>query len=81
MLSIVSYFLYYIYYLKVYDGANDSAPLLVRGCGQNKNLTLLSTGNEMFVRFESDNNDERSGFLANYITISPGKNISYSHTL
>ena len=74
----MSYLLYYIYYLKVYDGANDSTPLLARECGKHKNLTLLSTGNEMFVLFEADETQARSGFLANYKTISPGKYVSYT---
>ena len=65
-------------YLKVYDGADDSAPLLARECGYRKNLTLLSIGNEMFVRFRSDNLRNLSGFIANYVTIIQGKYVCYT---
>ena len=50
----------------MYDGADDSAPLLAKECGENKNITLISTGPEMFVTFQSNDDVQGKGFIASF---------------
>jgi len=49
-------------YVRVYDGVNDSAPLLGSFAGTQDFPPLSSTGPEMFVLFDSDGSVTRPGF-------------------
>lgn len=40
-------------YVKVYDGSNNSAPLVGSYCGQQRNLVVYSSEAEFFVEFSS----------------------------
>lgn len=52
--------------VRVYDGIDDSAPLLGTYSGSTIPSEITSTGNKMFVIFESNSSDISSGFLASY---------------
>ncbi|CAI6368736.1 unnamed protein product [Macrosiphum euphorbiae] len=57
-------------YLAIYNGYDDSAPELLRICHkQTSPITLTSSGNEAFVRFESFDESQRKRFQATYRTI------------
>ena len=53
------------------------SPLLAEEYGQNKTITLLSSGNNMFVMFKSGKRLTGRGFVARYVTISAGNYITY----
>ncbi len=55
----------------VYDGADASAPLLGTFTGNVLPPGVISTGNRMFVRFQSDDADTAAGFFASYRAQQP----------
>eukprot|EP00795_Rhopilema_esculentum_P001726 gene1726-16211_t len=57
-------------YVYVYDGPTSSSKIIARLMGLGKVTPLLSSGNQMLVRFVSDKNIEKKGFLANYSTVN-----------
>ncbi|KAK6644342.1 hypothetical protein RUM43_000609 [Polyplax serrata] len=55
--------------LEIFGGADDTAPLLAKVCQKKSDPILIETsGNEMFVRFRSDQITGGSGFYARYST-------------
>ena len=49
--------------LKIYDGNNISAPMIGQEiCGRDIPENIVSTGNQMFIRFQSDLSIQKSGF-------------------
>ncbi|CAG2104254.1 unnamed protein product, partial [Medioppia subpectinata] len=40
-------------YIKVYDGASDQDPLIATYCGQQRNLMVYSSGENLFVQFNT----------------------------
>ena len=49
--------------LRVFDGGNFTEPLLVELSGTIETLTeIQSTGNELYLRFESDTSQNAPGF-------------------
>ncbi len=54
--------------VEVYDGTNDSAPLLGRFTGNTVPPPIISTGGSMFVRFYSDLGITKPGWSATYVT-------------
>ena len=49
--------------LRVYDGGNLTEPLLVELTGTIETLTeIQSTGNQLYLRFESDSSQNAPGF-------------------
>ena len=66
------YFIWSIDWIEIRDGGNESAPLIHRKlCGYSIPGPIVSTGNEMFLRFKSgriDNGD--NGYIGE---ISSGK--------
>ncbi|XP_063293599.1 embryonic protein UVS.2-like [Pelobates fuscus] len=67
-------------YLKVYDGANTSSPVLLdRACGTGQVPSLLSSGNMMLLEFASDSSITATGFKGSYSTVKCGSTLtSYS---
>ena len=55
-------------YVALYDGPNNTSPLIIRHCGQSKPDpdTFVSTGNQMYVRLKADGSVAAKGFSANY---------------
>ena len=54
--------------VKVYDGADDSAPLLGLFCGDKLPEDLISSSNYVFVSFKSDAYTTKDGFRITYKT-------------
>lgn len=60
--------------LEVFGGPDDTAPLLSRLChSQQDEVKLESSGNQMYVRFQSDASAGGKGFSASYTTIKSSK--------
>lgn len=59
-------------FLKVYDGPNrNAANLLMTICDSASNVTsVISSGNQMLVAFQSDATLEAKGFRANFSIVS-----------
>ncbi|XP_068190202.1 bone morphogenetic protein 1-like isoform X2 [Antennarius striatus] len=53
-------------HLEVYDGRDDRAPSLGSFCGSRKPSPVISKGNNLFLRFFSDNSVQKRGFEASY---------------
>jgi spore germination protein YaaH len=54
--------------IRIYDGTNSSAPLLVEYTGDTIPPSVLSTGGALYVHFLTDNNNNNDGFSAAYTT-------------
>ena len=63
--------------LIIYDGSNEQSTQIVKLSGNKGNFHISSTGNSLFVKFESDNYGQYTGFLA---TIQYGKPNLKSHS-
>jgi len=61
----------------VYDGANNSAPILGQFSGTTIPSSLTSTGGSMYVEFLSNNSDRKQGWTANYSSIAVGIDENY----
>ncbi|XP_077137707.1 embryonic protein UVS.2-like [Ranitomeya variabilis] len=60
-------------YLRVYDGANRSAPLLLdRSCGAGQPPSMITTDRTMLIEFISDGSMAAPGFSASYSTVNCG---------
>uniref|UniRef100_A0A8C5QBQ2 Metalloendopeptidase n=1 Tax=Leptobrachium leishanense TaxID=445787 RepID=A0A8C5QBQ2_9ANUR len=60
-------------YLKIYDGANTSSPLLLdRACGMGQLPSLVSSGNMLLLEFVSDFKTAATGFKGSYSTVNCG---------
>ena len=64
--------------LSVYDGSDDSAPLIGRFSGSlpNTDTLLRSTAGEMYITFSSNGTVTNRGFLGKYCTVAPEGNYS-----
>jgi len=54
--------------LRIYDGSDASAPLLAEYTGNDTPATQYSTGNTLFVTFDTDDSGNAPGFLMRYTT-------------
>lgn len=52
-------------YIEIRDGENQDSDLIGRYCGQKQPNKVLSTSQSMFVKFVSDSDINRAGFVAN----------------
>ena len=68
MIQILSCF---SHLFQVYDGDKDSAPLFGRYCGDQLPDVLTSSGEDLLIRFKSDETINWKGFSAQYIITSP----------
>ena len=59
--------------LKIFDGANNTSPLLGTFCGTLSPGRIVSTGNMLHLEFQSDFSSSAKGFFANYTTGSARK--------
>ena len=50
--------------LTIYDGPNDQSTQIVKLSGNLGSFSISSTGNSLFVKFESDDIYNYAGFLA-----------------
>jgi len=58
--------------LSIYNGPDETAPLLGRYCDRHAASTLTSSSNEVLIVFKSDISNTGRGFRANYNSISGG---------
>ena len=63
ILLSLSYFRSYDWF-EARDGPNEDSPLIGKLCGSNLPGTVVSTGNEMFVKFHSDYSEVGRGYEA-----------------
>jgi hypothetical protein len=61
--------------LQIYSGTDASGPQLSQMCHADKGKVLTSSGNSIFVRFESDMAYSGKGFGASYRTVDSSKSI------
>ena len=50
----------------LYDGNSNTAPLIGEYCGQSLPPTFISSTNEAFLHFQSDESGTKSGFKLEY---------------
>ena len=50
--------------LTIYDGSNEQSYQIVKLSGNLGSFSISSTGNSLFIKFESDNLDNFAGFIA-----------------
>ena len=55
-------------HLQIHDGEDAHAPSLGRFCGAKKPPPVISSGNQMFLRFYSDNSVQKRGFELSHST-------------
>ncbi|KAG5881771.1 hypothetical protein JTB14_021141 [Gonioctena quinquepunctata] len=55
--------------IKIFNGPDETHNLLTTICKQKKISVVSSTGNFMFIKFQSDYSYHGKGFLANYTTV------------
>ncbi|BFZ22539.1 hypothetical protein BsWGS_25578 [Bradybaena similaris] len=53
-------------FVQVHDGSSESAPVLARFCGNTLPRNVTTSGNTMFIIFDSDDSVNYSGFKAKY---------------
>jgi hypothetical protein len=61
--------------LQIYSGTDGSGPQLSQMCHTHDREVVTSSGNSMFVRFESDMLYSGKGFRASYRTVDSSKSI------
>jgi len=59
--------------IDVYDGSHDSASLLARLCGYRIQKIIFSSGNALFVSFQTDRSRAYKGFKITYTAVSRSK--------
>ena len=59
-------------YVALYDGPNNTSPLIVRHCGQTvpDPNHFVSTSNQMYVRLKADSSVTAKGFKADYTWVN-----------
>ena len=58
-------------YVSIYNGGSSNFPLLGRYCGHILPPMHISTGNQILVRYRSENSFDNEGFMANYQMLAP----------
>ena len=59
--------------LRIFDGANNTSPLIGIFCGTSSPGRIVSTGSMLHLEFKSDFSSSAKGFFANYTTGSARK--------
>ena len=67
--------------LSIYNGPDETAPLLGRYCDRHAASTLTSSSNEVLIVFKSDISNTGRGFKAMYNSISGGKSLHFFHVV
>ena len=55
------------YLLQVYDGPNDTSSMIGAHCGNILPPSALSSSNNVFIKFVSDESNTGSGFTISYV--------------
>ena len=67
--------------LSIYNGPDETAPLLGRYCERHAASTLTSSSNEVLIVFKSDISNTGRGFKVNYNSTSGGKTCHFIHII
>ena len=60
-------------YIAVHDGTDATKPLLQQFCADDRNRTVTSSGDRLYVQFVSDDQLEAQGFAASFRFIPRGR--------
>ena len=60
-------------YVKIYNGPDETAPLLGSYCSRHAPSTLTSSSNEVLIVFKSDSSNTARGFSAAYTSVTGGQ--------
>ena len=60
-------------FVKIYNGPDETAPLLGSYCSRHAPSTLTSSSNEVLIVFKSDSSNTGRGFKATYTSIAGGE--------
>ena len=52
--------------MTIHDGASDASPVLGKYCGKSLPLNLISSSNQLFLRFKSNGDYQYKGFKLEY---------------
>ena len=55
-----------VQYLRIYDGRNASESRIVKLCGESTQAAFYSSSNAIYIKFQSANDDEQTGFKIFY---------------
>ena len=53
-------------FLTIYDGVNDDSNVIKKLSGNLRNFGMSSSGNVLYIKFESDGHNNDNGFLATF---------------
>ncbi|XP_028397706.1 dorsal-ventral patterning tolloid-like protein 1 [Dendronephthya gigantea] len=56
-------------FLRVTDGSDETAPEIARLCGTQTGRKIQSTGNNMWLEFQTNGREEKRGFLIDYVRL------------
>ena len=59
-------------YVRIYNGADETAPPLGAYCSRHAAATVTSSSNQVLVVFRSDNSNTARGFSARYTSVTGG---------
>ena len=59
-------------FVKIYNGPDETAPLLGRYCSRHAPASLTSSSNEVLIVFRSDSSNTGRGFSTSYTSVSGG---------
>ena len=60
-------------FLKILDGPSDISRTLINECGRKNLPDVISSGNEVFIRFKTDARNNGRGFKMRWSAIRPGQ--------
>ncbi|XP_022617506.1 tolloid-like protein 1 [Seriola dumerili] len=67
-------------YVEVYDGGDELSPLLGRYCGTVAPSPIITSGNQVLIKFISDDEVQEAGFSVVYKLFKPGPKCSRNFT-
>lgn len=68
--------------MTIHDGGNSTSPLLGKACGNsNTDRDFISTGNIMYIQFETDLTTQKKGFIAEYVRFKNRKGKSKKYKI
>lgn len=56
-------------FLKVTDGSDETAREITRLCGTQTGRRIRSTGNNMWLQFQTNGSEEKRGFMIDYVRL------------
>lgn len=66
-----------IHFYQVFDGIESNTSIVGKYCGSQKPPLIVSTINQLHLKFVADDSIESRGFKANYTFFSTSENLIY----